>query len=164
MPTSSVGRQSSRRGVTLIELLIVMAIVALLAGLSYPSAAAGLDSMRLRSVASEVASFLSTAMDRAERKQQVVELRISPAEDAIGARSGDSSFASTLTIPNSVAIASVEPPLVNANGQNEARRFLIYPGGTLPRIAINLVSKEGRKRRVVVDPITGLPHSETVEK
>jgi len=141
-----------------------MTIVALLAGLAYPSAVAGLDSLRLRSAASQVASFLNTAMDRAERRQQAVELRISPGEDALGARSADSSFTTVMSLPDSIAIASIEPPVVNAESQNQPRRFLLYPGGTLPRIAIELVTRDGRKRRVRVDPITGLPHSETVEK
>jgi prepilin-type N-terminal cleavage/methylation domain-containing protein len=169
VPISLVGRASSSgvtrraaRGVTLVELLIVMTIVALLAGLTYPSAAAGLDSVRLRSTASQVASFLNTAMELSDRRQQVVEIRISPAEDSIGARSADSSFARAMTLPNFIVISSVEPALVNASDPNEQRRFLLYPGGTLPRIAIGLESKDGRKRRVVVDPATGTPRSEAL--
>ncbi|HLH44010.1 MAG TPA: prepilin-type N-terminal cleavage/methylation domain-containing protein [Bryobacteraceae bacterium] len=164
MPTLSVGRRSSQSGVTLIELLIVMTIVALLAGLTYPSAVAGLDAIRLRSAESQVASFLNTAMDRAERRQQAVELRIAPQENALGARSADSSFAAVMNLPDSVAIALIEPALVNAEGQNQPRRFLLYPGGALPKISITLVTRDGRQRRVTVDPITGLPRVETVVK
>ena len=151
---------STEIGVTLLELLVVMTIVALLAGLSYPSVSAGIDSMRLRSAADQVASFLNVAMDRADRRQQVVEIRISPAENAIGARSADASFDRKAAIPDNVRIASIEPALENTVEANEARRFLLYPGGTLPRIEIDLVSKDGRKRRVVVDPMTGMPRSE----
>jgi Tfp pilus assembly protein FimT len=141
-----------------------MTIVALLAGLAYPSAVAGLDTIRLRSAASQVASFLNTAMDRAERRQQAVELRISPEESALGARSADSSFAAVMSLPDSVAIASIEPAVVNSDGQNQPRRFLLYPGGALPKISIDLITRDGRKRRVTVDPVTGLPRSETVAK
>jgi len=148
----------------LIELLIVMTIVALLAGLTYPSAVAGLDGLRLRSAASQVASFLNTAMDRAERRQQVVELRISPAENALGARSADSSFALAMSLPDSIAIRSIEPAVVNPDSPGEPRRLLLYPGGALPRIALELVTKDGRKRRVAVDPVTALPSSQTAEK
>ncbi|MBV8845403.1 MAG: prepilin-type N-terminal cleavage/methylation domain-containing protein [Bryobacterales bacterium] len=150
----------SQTGVTLLELLIVMTIVALLAGLSYPSVSSGIDSMRLRSAADRVASFLNVAMDRADRKQQVVEIRISPAENAIGARSADLSFDRKAEIPDSVRIASIDPPLVNGTESDAARRFLIYPGGTLPRIVIGLVSKDGRKRQVIIDPMTGMPRTE----
>jgi type II secretion system protein H len=147
-------------GVTLIEMLIVVAIMALVVGLTFPSAAAGLDSLRLRSAASEVASFLDTAMERADRRQQVVEIRISSKENAMAARSADSSFVRAVELPNAIAISVVEPPLVNAIDPNEPRRFLLYPGGTLPRITVQLESKDGRKRRVVVDPITGIPRSD----
>ena len=156
-----VKARSGELGVTLFELLIVMTIVALLAGLSYPSVSSGIDSIRLRSAADQVASFLNVAMDRADRRQQVVEIRVFPAENALGARSADGRFQRKIEIPDSVRIASVEPALENTVETDEPRRFLLYPGGSLPRIAIELVSKEGRKRRVLVDPMTGMPRSET---
>jgi type II secretion system protein H len=158
--TTLLAGRISNHGVTLIEMLIVVAIMALVVGLTYPSAAAGLDSLRLRSAASEVASFLDTAMERADRRQQVVEIRISPKENAMAARSADSSFVRSLALPNFIGISAVEPPLVNPSDANEPRRFLLYPGGTLPRIVVQLESKDGRKRRVVVDPITGMPRSD----
>src|SRR5262249_25526407 len=107
MRISGAGVRNKELGVTLLELLIVMTIVALLAGLSYPSVSAGLDSMRLRSAGDQVASFLNVAMDRADRKQQVVEIRISPAENALGARSSDLSFDRKAIIPDSVRIATI---------------------------------------------------------
>src|SRR5262249_23485686 len=97
---------------------------------------------------------------RAERRQQVVELRIAPAENALAARSADSSFVRALAVPEPVRIVAIEPPLVNAFTQDEQRRYLIYPGGTLPRIAIDLQTRDGRKRQVIVDPVTGVPHAE----
>jgi prepilin-type N-terminal cleavage/methylation domain-containing protein len=161
MRTSSVGvinRLSAQAGVTLLELLVVVTIMAIVAGLSYPSASAGVDSMRLRSATDRVVSFLDTALERADRRQQVMELRIAPAENAISARSADASFEKTLEIPDSVHIVSVEPGIQADSG--EQRRFLIYPGGTAPRLLIEFESKDGRKRRVVVDPLTGMPHAE----
>jgi hypothetical protein len=58
-----------------------------------------------------------------------------------------------------VHIASVEPALINVD-PTQPRRFLLYPGGTAPRIIVNLETNDGRKRRVIVDPFTGIPHSE----
>lgn len=130
-----------------------MSIVALLAGLSYPSVSAGIDSMRLRSAGDEMVSFLTVAMDRAERRQQVVEIRISPKENGIAARAADASFDRKIALGDTVRISTVD-------SQDEARRYLLYPGGTLPRIVIVLASREGRKRQVIVDPVTGMPHAE----
>ena len=105
-------------------------------------------------------SFLNIALDRSERRQQVVELVISPAENALRVRSDDTNFDRTLNVPEPVRIVTVEPPLVNSRGPEEQRRFLIYPGGTLPRIAIDLMTKDGRKRQVLVDPVTGIARAE----
>ena len=73
MPTSSVGVTSRQRGITLIEMLIVMALIALISGLATPSISAGLDSLRLRSTSDAMIGFLNTALARAATRQQVVE-------------------------------------------------------------------------------------------
>jgi type II secretory pathway pseudopilin PulG len=140
-----------------------MVIIAVIAAVSYPTASAGLDSLRLRSAADRVMALLNLALDRAERVQQVVEIRVSPQENAISARSVDLSLNRTLELEVPVRITSVgqtsggdTPPAAAVDGQ---RRFLLYPGGTPPRITIELETKEGRKRRVVVDAVTGMLHS-----
>jgi type IV pilus assembly protein PilE len=147
-------------GVTLLELLIVMVIIAVIAAVSYPTASAGLDSLRLRSAADRVMALLNLALDRADRVQQVVEIRVSPQENAISARSMDLSLNRTLELEQPIRIASVGQSLGSDAGPTVQRRFLLYPGGTPPRIVIELESKEGRKRRVMVDPVTGMLHSE----
>jgi prepilin-type N-terminal cleavage/methylation domain-containing protein len=169
MPTSKVGpipNKHSRRvgqpraGVTLIELVLVMTIIALLAAVTYPTASAGLDSLRLRTAGERVVSLLNTALDRADRVQQVVEIRVSPEDNAISARSSDMSLNRTLAIPAPVHIASAGPDLPNGAQGSGQRRYLLYPGGTPPRISIELETAEGRKRRVSVDPLTGSLHSD----
>jgi prepilin-type N-terminal cleavage/methylation domain-containing protein len=157
------------RGVTLLELLIVMTIIALIAAVSFPTASASLDSLRLRSAADRVMALLNLALDRAERVQQVVEIRVSPQENAISARSMDLSLNRTLELEVPIRIASVGPSPTGPVPMSDAasavpfdaqRRFLLYPGGTPPRITIDLETKDGHKRRVVVDPVTGMLHSE----
>src|SRR5689334_21862186 len=78
MPTLSAGATNRQSGVTLLELMVVVTLIAIVAGLSYPAAAAGVDSLRLRSAADRVVAFLDTSIERAERRQQVMEIRISP--------------------------------------------------------------------------------------
>jgi prepilin-type N-terminal cleavage/methylation domain-containing protein len=161
MRTLSVGvTNRNERGVTLIELLIVATVIALVVGLSFPSAAAGVDSLRIRSASDKIVAFLNTALDRADRRQQVVEIRISVRENAISARTADLSFDRTFEVPDPIRITAVEPALAEGANPDVQRRFLVYPGGTAPRIAIDLASHDGRRRRVIVDPVTGTPHSE----
>ncbi len=141
-----------------------MTLIALLAAVTYPTASAGLDSLRLRTTAERVVSLLNAALDRADRVQQVIEIRISPEDNAISARSSDLSLNRTLAIPVPVHIASAGPELPNGAIENALtggqRRYLLYPGGTPPRISIELETAEGRKRRIYVDPLTGTLHSE----
>src|SRR5580700_6376785 len=115
-----------------------MVLIAVIAAVSFPTASAGLDSLRLRSAADKVAALLNLALDRADRVQQVVEIRVSPGENAISARSMDLSLNRTLALEVPIHIASVSAlPPGGSPGESpssgvaptEQRRFLLYPGG-----------------------------------
>ena len=147
-----------RAGVTLIELLIVLTLIALVTGIAYPSAAAGVESLRLRSVADTVVSFLNTAIDRAGRRQQVIEVWIAPKDNVLIARSPDLEFLRRLELPEGYRILTVLPA-AEVNPE-EPRRFLMYPGGTVPRIGIEIANRSGTKRMVSVDPFTELTRAE----
>jgi len=156
-------RPHKTRGITLIEMLIAMAIIALIAGLSYPSLAAGLDTLRLRSTSDAIIGFLNTALARADTRQQVVEIVISPTDGTLTANSGDHGFSKRLEIQSPIKILSVRPGLADAEEQGQTRRFLVYPGGSVPKIAIEIGNSGGRKRLVSIDPITGVPQSVVVK-
>ncbi len=96
-------------GVTLIELLIVLTLIALVTGISYPSAAAGVESLRLRSVSDQVVNFLNTAIDRAGRREQVIEVWIAPKDNVLIARSPDLEFSRRLELPDGYRILAVLP-------------------------------------------------------
>lgn len=158
MPTLSVGATNRQRGITLIEMLLVVAIVALIAGMSAPSVSAGLDTLRLRSSSDAIVGFLNTALSRAETRQQAVEILISPRDGKLTAMSSDGAFHRQLDIASPMRILSVKPE-VPGDDQTETRRFLLYPGGAVPKIAIELGNGSGRTRVVSVDPITGVPEA-----
>ncbi len=136
----------SRHGVTLIEMLLVVAIVGLMAGLTLPSVASGLDSIRLHSAADSVASFLSAAVNRAERRQHAMEVIINPKENSIQLYSTEPGYARKLEMPAGVKLMGDEP-----------RRFVLMPGGTAPRIAIELSNTRGAHKTIRIDPVTGVP-------
>jgi type II secretory pathway pseudopilin PulG len=144
-------------------MLIVMALIALVAGLSYPSVSAGLDTLRLRSASDAIIGFMNVALARADTRQQAVEILISPQEGKISARSSDGGFSKVLEIANPIKILSVQPaPAAVVEGEGQPRRFLLYPGGAIPRIAIEIGNSNGRKRLVTIDPITGVPQSTAI--
>jgi type II secretory pathway pseudopilin PulG len=140
-------------------MLIVMALIALVAGLAAPSVSAGLDTLRLRSASDSIIGFMNVALARAETRQQAVEILISPLEGKITARSSDGGFTKLLEIASPVKILSVQPAAAVMEEPGQPRRFLLYPGGAIPRIAIEIGNSQGRKRLVSIDPITGVPQS-----
>ncbi len=142
-------------GVTLIEMLVVAALVGIMAAISFPAATAGLDGLRLNSASDSIVSFLNAGLNRAERRQQVVEISVSPAERALSMRSTEPGFARRLVLPDGVSIVAIHPDIVAE--ASVARRFLLYPGGTVPRIGIEIANRRLDRRVVRVDPITGVP-------
>ena len=150
------------RGVTLIEALIVVALIAMIAAVSFPAIGAGLDTLRLRSASDSIVSFLNIALDHADRRQQAVEVIISPRENILLSRTADLGFSRRMDIPEQVRILSVLPVLSNARDPEEPRHFLLYPGGSVPGIGIEISTLRGQKRMVSVDPVTGSPRSEVV--
>jgi prepilin-type N-terminal cleavage/methylation domain-containing protein len=159
MPTSSAGRVNNR-GVTLLEMVVVVTIVAALAALTFPSVSSGLDSLRLRSASDRILALLDTSAERAERKQQAVEIVVSPKENSITARSADMGFSRRLELPQGIRIAGVTPPPPGPPTPDANRQFVIYPGGTVPAIGIQVETSSGHRRTIRVDPITGLAQSE----
>lgn len=147
-------RESQQAGVTLLEMMIVVALVAVLAGLTFPAVSSGVDSLRLNGAAQSIVSYLDSAMNRAERRQQLMEISISPKENSVTLRSTEEGYVKTLALPDGVTIVEVLPeaPL----DREGTRNFVLYPGGAVPRIGVRLVNRRGMRRMVSVDPITGV--------
>ena len=159
MPTFSAG--NSRAGVTLIEMLVVSALIAIMAAISFPAATAGLDGLRLNSASDSIVSFLNAGLTRADRRQQVVEITVSMSERTLSMRSSVLGYERRLVLPEGVSIVAVHPALP---GEPEGqRRFLLYPGGAVPRIGIEIANQRLSRRVVRVDPITGVPQIEIPE-
>ncbi len=154
MPTSSVGKTSSR-GVTLLELLIVTAIISLIAGLSYPALTSGIDSLRLNAASRSVVSFLNSGLNRADRRQQPVEITVTKADNSLVMRSTDPSFIRKLDLPKGITIVKIMPELPVED--TLPRSFMLYPGGSVPAVGVLLQNRRHVTRLVEVDPMTGVP-------
>jgi prepilin-type N-terminal cleavage/methylation domain-containing protein len=153
---------SRRAGVTLIEMLVVLVIIGLIVGLTFPAMTAGIETLRLNGAARSTAAFINRGLNRSERRQQVVQVTVSKTENALWLRSSQAGFEDRLEMPDGIRIEGVEPVLANENF--EARSFLIYPGGTAPAFAVVLIGKRGGERVVRVDPITGVPKIDSVTR
>jgi len=167
MRTFSVGKTSRagrwdgrRRGITLLEMIVVLAIIGLVAGLSFPSISAGLDSVRMTSATGSVAAFLNSAVTHAQRRQQGVELIVSPKESLFALYSNEPGFQRELRLPDGIVVEAVLPE--TDESPELPRRFMFMPGGAVPGIGIQLANKRGGHRLVRLDPMTGFPRVESV--
>jgi prepilin-type N-terminal cleavage/methylation domain-containing protein len=162
MPISSTGnRARGDAGITLMELMVVLAIIALIVSVSFPTTMAGLENLRLTSGARSVAAFMNSAANRAERRQQAIELSVSVRENTVTMRSPDPGFIRKLDLPQGITVQAVwpEPP----EPTDEPRHFLFLPGGVPPRIGIEIANRRGARRIVRLDPITGVAQIEQPE-
>ena len=162
METLRAGRAIRHRypfnsGVTLVEMLLVVTLIGLMVGLSFPAISSGVDTLRLSSAADSTATFLNSALNRAERRQQVMEVTISRQQSKLTLRSTEPGFLRELSMPTGVTITGVLPEQFEFPGD---RHVFLYPGGTVPRVGVEITNKRGAKRIVRVDPMTGVPEIE----
>src|SRR2546425_12573670 len=108
-------------------MLIVVGIAGVMATIALPAFSNGLDNMRLSQAADSVAAFLNGAVNRAERRQQVMEISVTPQDRAILLRSADAAFARKLDLPEGVRVEAVLP--APAGDTRQPRRFLLLPRG-----------------------------------
>jgi prepilin-type N-terminal cleavage/methylation domain-containing protein len=150
---------SRKAGVTMIEMIAVVAIVGIIAAIAFPAVGAGLETIRLVSAADAVVAFFNAGLNRAERRQHGIEFTVSAPERTVTMQSTEPGFVRTLVMPEGVMIARVHPSLPDT--LEESRRvFFVFPGGTVPRIGVELANRRGARRLVRVDPTTGVAQIE----
>jgi hypothetical protein len=98
---------------------------------------------------------------RAGRREQAVEISISKAERTLSMASPGVRGETKIELPKSIAMVRILPELEEPT--DAPRRFIVYPGGTPPRIGVEIANTRGTHRIVRVDPITGVPRIEIVE-
>ncbi len=142
-------------------MVVVVGIIGLIVGISFPSAMAGLDSVRMLTATDGVATFLNVAVNRTERFQQPVEVVIDAQEGRLILFTNDAGVTKELKLPDGVSIEAVLP--ANDGGGMGPRHILFVPGATVPGISIQLGNRRNAHRIVHLDPMTGFPRVENVK-
>lgn len=141
-------------------MLVVVAIVATLIAISFPAFSSGLDSIRLNTASDSLVSFLNAGLNRADRRQQPIEIVISIEGNNLEMRSPDPAFIRKLEMPEGVQIDRIHP--VPPDGSEEKfRSIILYPAGAVPRIGVEIRNRKGSRNIVRVDPITGIARIES---
>lgn len=156
-------RNRAAAGVTLIEMIVVVALVAILVGISFPSMASGVETLRLNSATQTVVTFINGGLNRAQRRQVVVEVIISKRDSALWLRSTEPGFERKLELPEGVRIEAVLPEMPDEL-VDAPRSFLLYPGGTVPAFGVAMVNRKRAQRVVRVEPITGVAQIEDLPR
>jgi Tfp pilus assembly protein FimT len=144
-------------------MIVVVAIIGLIVGVSFPSMSAGIDSVRMVTAADSVAAFLNAAVNRAQRREEAVEVIIDLKDAHLSAYSNDPGFQRELTLPDGIGIEAVLSGDAAEQNQEPQRRIVLLPGAVVPGIGIQLLSKRGARRIIRLDPMTGYPRVEGVK-
>jgi len=140
-------------------MLVVCSIIGVIVAISFPSFSAGLDSVRMSSATGMVSSFLNSAVNRAERRQQAVELIVSPKDNLLAMYTSEPGFERKLQMPAGISIQAV--PAIGDEPPDSPRQLMLMPGATAPGIGILLANQHGSRRIVRLDPMTGFPRVES---
>ncbi len=131
MKTANVSQKSPRRAFTLLEMMIVVAIIGLVAAMGVPSILQSLRKGGMSKAISDVKEVLGNARAKAIYSGQTTEVIFHPLDKNIG----------STTLPDSVDIAMLDINLLDYGASDEARvRF--FPNGTCDELTLVLHSRD----------------------
>ena len=143
-----------RSGFTLMELIVVLAILAAIAALVAPSFSRTITSARLRSAASDVRTSLARGrtLAVAAAKERTVAFDLSRGEFGVDNEA-------VRRLPETIRLGVVLPGEGRMEEGNVRIRF--FPDGSGDEAEISVTAEDGGTLRVTVDPLTGLSEAGT---
>ena len=140
-------RGSSERGLTLIEILVTVAIIAVMVGVSYPTFTRGLDGIRLRTSISRAGIFFNRARQQADRRQSAVQFLVDPKKKMLSATAIEDSWRDEFRFENGIRVVFPTEPA----------RLILYPGQPAPEFRLRLANRAGTGAGLKVNVFTGVP-------
>lgn len=146
MSLQGLAARSTTSGITLIEMLVVVAIIALMVSISFPTFTTGLDGFRLRSAVDHAGTLFQQARIEADRRQQPVQFTADPRNNELRAVAVDASWRETLDLEGGLRI-------VQPQGQQS---WMLYPATPPPQMRLLLEAQTGGRRGLSINVFTGV--------
>lgn len=141
------------RGFTLLELLVVLGLAAIILALVLPRLGGGLEGLRVRTAARQVAALLRSARVHAIAGGQTVAVTVDPRGGTLQVEPpGRTGAPSRLAMPQGVRLAVLDEAARPRRDRPTRIRF--SPRGGSDGGALD-VTGAGRRISIVVDPLTG---------
>lgn len=141
------------RGFTLLEILVVLALAAIILALVLPRLGGGLEGLRVRTASRQVAALLRSARVQAVAWRQTVTVTADPRGGTLLVEPpGRTGAPSRLAMPQGVRLAVLDEAARPRGDRPTRIRFSPRGGSDGGALA---VTGAGRRISIVVDPLTG---------
>ena len=154
MQRSNKTRCQGDRGITLVEMLVVVALVSILLAVVFPAAGSGLATLRLRTAAQDLATAAKYAREQAIYRQRFFLLELDGEARTVAVVDLESGSTRSFHLPEAVRVDSILPEKIGeAVG---SRSWLFSPDGSSDPFQVVLGVRQ-RKIQISSDPLTGFP-------
>ncbi len=162
MPTSVAGSRSPEgagrdAGVTLLELLIVLALMSLLVGLLAPRIGRATDNWRLRRAAEHVAQMFRYARTHALYEGRYYVVEIQPQENRVWLLGPAAGFRREYVLPADIRCGE-EP----SGPATPVMRLIFSPSGAVEERTLWLRNRQGSEVKIHLNLLLGRPGVEVV--
>lgn len=139
----------SRRAFTLIEIMIVAALIGLMAAMGLPPMLKMIGKDGMRKAVSDVTTLLGDVRANAILKGQSAEVSFHPADNRL-----DSSIGKSVTLPEGVAMEAIGINLMDFS-ESEVSHVRFFPNGTCDELTLVLHAGDDW-RKIALEFSTGL--------
>lgn len=149
--TRGPGRRAG--GFTLLELIVTLAILAVVVALVMPSIGRGTEAVRMRAEVAGFAAMLRHARERAIVSQKPQAVVVDPTNQRISVRAGgpDGDVRETRPIPERLVVEATPPPALtvqfDARGGSSGGDFRLRSGAIAYRITVDALTGRVRSSR-----------------
>ncbi|MGH7950927.1 MAG: pilus assembly FimT family protein [Limisphaerales bacterium] len=138
-----------RSAFTLIEIMIVVAIIGLIAAIGIPSMLLSLKKEGMRKAVSDVKDVLSDARAQAILKNEITSVTFHPQEKRLESSTGKSAV-----LPDNVEIGMLDINLMDF-AESDVARLYFYPNGTCDELTLVLISGN-QNMKITLEFSTGI--------